>query len=97
VKFEWDEEKNRANILKHGLDFGDAHKIFDQPMLVGRDDRQEYGEDRWIGLGWLDTRIVVVVFVEPNEETIRVISLRKAISDERRRFKQAFRDEFRTP
>lgn len=41
--YEWDEEKNRVNLLKHGLDFTDACEIFSAPMLVLLDDRKAYG------------------------------------------------------
>lgn len=44
--------------------------------------------DRWIGIGLLDGRVIVVVFTEPANSTIRVISLRKALSHERRRYEQ---------
>ncbi len=97
MPFEWDEQKNQANIKKHGLDFADAHKVFEHPMLVNMDDRQEYGEDRWIGVGLMDTRVVVIVFTEPDENTIRIVSFRKAISDERKRYEQAYQDGFGTP
>lgn len=91
--YEWDEEKNRINLLKHGLDFTDAWEIFNVPMLVLLDDRKDYGEDRWIGIGLLRSRIVVVVYTERDEDTIRIISLRKALSHERARYEKALRDE----
>lgn len=62
MNFEWDEEKNSENISKHGLDFSDAAAIFASPMLIVLDDRADYGEDRWIGIGFLNERVVVVVF-----------------------------------
>ncbi len=77
MRFEWDEEKNRANIRKHGLDFADAWRLFTMPMLVLPDDRKDYGEDRWIGLGLLRRTIAVVVFVEREQDMIRIISLRR--------------------
>ena len=46
------------------------------------------GEDRWVGLGLLDGRVVVVVFTEPNSTTIRIISLRKALPYERKLYEQ---------
>lgn len=58
------------------------------PMVVEFDERDDYGEDRWIGTGMLDGRVVVVVYTEPNEETIRIISLRKALSYERKNYEQ---------
>ncbi len=44
--FEWDESKNKANIVKHGIDFNDVPDIFRHPMLALRDDRADYGEER---------------------------------------------------
>ncbi len=40
MKFIWDRRKNEANIKKHELDFADAYKVFESPMLVGVDDRR---------------------------------------------------------
>jgi uncharacterized DUF497 family protein len=94
MKFEWNRQKNKANVEKHGLDFADAYRVFESPMLVKLDDREEYGEDRWIGIGLMDTRVVVIVFTEPQADTIRVISFRKATTDERRHYEQAYKDQF---
>jgi len=96
MKFEWDKRKNSANAEKHGLDFADAYKVFESPMLVKLDDREDYGEERWIGIGLMDMRVVVMVFTEQKENTIRVISFRKATSDETKRYEQAYKDEFGT-
>ncbi|MBW4569626.1 MAG: BrnT family toxin [Tolypothrix carrinoi HA7290-LM1] len=93
MKFEWDQQKNQANIAKHGLDFADAPRVFNLPLRISLDERQNYGEDRWIGLGILDGRVVVVVFTEPDEQTIRIISLRKALPYERKRYEQFLKDE----
>jgi uncharacterized DUF497 family protein len=87
--FEWDERKNRQNVIKHGLDFQDAQEIFNNPMLVEIDERQNYGEERYIGIGFLQNRVVVVVFTEKTENVIRIISLRKALKYECRKFEQA--------
>jgi uncharacterized protein len=92
VHFEWDDEKNKSNIRKHGFDFADAWEIFQAPMLTGLDDREDYGEDRWIGIGSLRGQIVVIVFAELDIETIRVISLRKALKHERIKYEQAITD-----
>ncbi len=92
VRFEWDEEKNRSNGQKHGLDFVDAKEIFQAPMLTALDTRQDYGEERWIGIGSLRGRVVVVVFTEPSGDTIRIISLRKAVKHERAQYQKALND-----
>ena len=95
MKLIWDKRKNETNIEKHGLDFADAYKVFESPMLTGLDERKEYGEDRWIGIGLLDSnRVVVIVFSEPEEDTIRVISFRKATTEERKRYEQEFKNQF---
>jgi len=41
MNFEWDERKNEVNISKHGFDFGDAYRIFDLPMVVELDERDD--------------------------------------------------------
>ena len=92
MNFEWDEQKNRVNIQKHGVDFADAAELFGSPMLIALDDREDYGETRWIGLGMVKTRVLVVAYTERDEDTIRIISLRKALRHERERYEQALRD-----
>ena len=77
MKFEGDESKNKDNILKHGFDFADAPAIFDLRMLTGVDSRGTYVENRFVGIGFLKERVVVVVFVEGADNTIRLIALRK--------------------
>jgi uncharacterized protein len=93
MRFKWNKHKNRANIQKHGLDFADAWKIFTRPMLVALDDRDDYDEDRWIGIGILQSRVVVVVYTERSKDTIRIISLRKAQSHEQKRYEKVLRDQ----
>ncbi|OQY56711.1 MAG: hypothetical protein B6245_18045 [Desulfobacteraceae bacterium 4572_88] len=43
MQFEWDEQKRKTNIQKHGLDFRNTWKLFNFPILVAADDRYEYG------------------------------------------------------
>ena len=92
MKLEWDEEKNRKNIRKHGLDFADAWEIFEAPVLVNADKRFAYGDERWVGIGWLGKRVAVIVFTEIDDEAIRVISLRKAKKYEREQFEKILRN-----
>jgi len=89
MRFEWDEAKNKANVRKHRLDFADIPAVFEGPMYVTLDTKEEYREDRWIGIGFLGATIVVLVFVERPRETIRIISARKATKHEREKFKKA--------
>jgi len=63
-------------------------------MLVNLDHREDYGEDRWFGIGLFELRVVALVFAEVDEKTIRIISFRKAIKDERKRFEYYYKNEF---
>lgn len=92
MKFEWDEDKNQANIRRHRIDFADVPPVFDGPMVVALDTRKSYGEDRLIGIGLLINSVVVVVFVERTGDTIRIISARKAERHEREKFKKEIRN-----
>jgi uncharacterized DUF497 family protein len=81
VKFTWDEPKRLANLATHGLDFADAAKVFGGPVVLFEDDRFDYGEQRMIAVGLLEYLVVLIVHVE-SEETIRIISMRKADGNE---------------
>ncbi len=90
MRFEWDERKNAANIRKHGLSFAVAEAVFAERVLYIPDERHDYGEERWIALGSLRMRIVVVVFTEPDKNTKRIISLRKATLHECIRYEEGY-------
>jgi len=93
MKFEWDERKNSLNVKNHGIDFADAWEVFENPLFVWLDDREDYGEDRWIGLGMMQNLVVVlIVFVEKGADVIRIISLRKAKSHESKNYEKTIRD-----
>ncbi|HEY83813.1 MAG TPA: BrnT family toxin [Chloroflexi bacterium] len=93
MNFEWDERKRQTNIRKHGIDISDAPEIFNGPMLTQLDIREDYGEDRWISIGLMRGRIVVIVFTERDEgKTIRIISLRKALNYEQKQFERKLRN-----
>jgi uncharacterized DUF497 family protein len=63
--------------------------VFDAPLLIEYDDRQDYGEDRWTGIGLLQGIVVViVVFTERDVDTIRIISARKANRYEREQYEE---------
>jgi uncharacterized protein len=95
--FEWDEAKNQENIRKHRIDFDDVSEMFDSDMLVELDDRFAYGEERWIGTGFLRQGIAVVVWTERRGNVIRIISARKATPHEQQRFKNYLRDGLGSP
>ena len=63
MKFEWDEDKNRLNIQKHGIDFANAAYVFADPFALSIPDN-DYSEpeDRWLLLGKnLNERLLLVV------------------------------------
>ena len=93
VKFEWDEAKNRINIRKHGFDFADAPEMFDGILLASPDTREEYGENRWVGIGTVRGRVAVVAFVERGPNTVRILSVRKASRNEARQYEKAIKNE----
>ena len=74
---EFDLQKRNETLRERGLDMARADRIFEGPTLTLRDERHDYGEVRFITLGYLDQRMVVMVWTERNK-TRRVISLRKA-------------------
>ena len=92
MRFEWDKDKHQANIVKHKADFADVPEIFQGPMMVKSDLRNDYGEDRQVGYGFIKNRVMVVVFTEPGPGVIRVISLRKASKYEQEKFEKALRN-----
>ena len=81
-QFIWDPIKNRINIVKHGISFPTAAKLFDGPRLEKEDTRRDYGETRIIALGRSEGRILRIVYTRRNS-VIRIISARKAKKHER--------------
>ena len=64
MKFERDQAKNRSNIRTHGFDFVDAEEMFRGILLARPDTREDYGEDRWVGIGTVRGRVAVVAFAD---------------------------------
>jgi uncharacterized DUF497 family protein len=85
MKFEWDETKRKLNMKKHGIDFVDAPMIFSGITLTIEDDRYDYGEVRFVTFGVLYGGVVSVIHTE-TEDTIRIISIRKATKNEEKEY-----------
>ncbi len=90
MRFEWDEVKRKANIGKHGIDFVDVPQVFADAFVVMEDERFDYGESRFLAFGLLFGIVVVVAYTMPDEDVIRVISMRKATTYEARSFFEYF-------
>ncbi len=92
MPFEWDADKARVNLQKHGVAFELAKRVWDDPLHVILPDRFEDGEQRWHAIGVVSAfTILVVVHTyrdEAGEELIRIIGARKATTHERRRYEQ---------
>jgi uncharacterized DUF497 family protein len=79
--FEWDEAKAAENYAKHGVSFEMATKVFRDPFAIERrDDREDYGEDRFI-LITAQGAVLTVVYTEKGSR-IRIISARQATKHE---------------
>ncbi|MCP5197893.1 MAG: BrnT family toxin [Gammaproteobacteria bacterium] len=81
--YEWDETKNKENLSKHGLSFEDAEFVFSGPCVTFADARYDYGEERFITLGLLEGRAVVIAHT-PRGARTRIISMRKANNREQK-------------
>ena len=85
AEFEWDPEKNRQNLAKHGISFEEASTIFEGPVL-SLEDEGAYGEVRERSYGLLRGVVVVCVIHTLRGERTRIISARKATKAERTLF-----------
>ena len=93
--YEWDRLKAKLNLSKHGVDFKEACKVFDDPMAITLFDDEESTpeEDRWVNIGQAQGHYYLVVahtFRNPTEDavTIRLISARPATKHEIRQYEQ---------
>jgi len=81
IEFDWDEAKNKANILKHGISFGEATSVFydDYALLIADPDHSET-EDRFVllGLSFKLRLLLVCHCFEVDDGLVRIISCRKA-------------------
>ena len=88
-RFEWDPRKDAENQRKHGVSFEEARTVFaDEYALLLDDPDHSRGEERFILLG-LSARFRVLVVVHAyreSEDTIRIISARKATRRERQQY-----------
>ncbi|HMK56013.1 MAG TPA: BrnT family toxin [Dissulfurispiraceae bacterium] len=85
--YEWDETKRQWTIQHRGIDFKGAASFNWETAWVMEDDRKEYGEGRFVAIGYIDKRLYVMAFTMRGE-TIRIISLRKANNREREAYER---------
>jgi uncharacterized DUF497 family protein len=91
IHFEWDEDKNKGNFFKHGIDFWDAVYIWNDPHMQERYDIKNSNpeEDRWQAIGLSRFGVLFVVYTDKvhlDKNNIRIISARKATSYEKKQY-----------
>jgi uncharacterized DUF497 family protein len=93
VRFEWDARKSRENEKKHGLSFSEAKNLFESgaDYLEIYDEAHSADEDRFIAIGPIERGIIVVIWTEKRDGSIRIISARWATRREERLYRKHVR------
>lgn len=88
IVFVWDEKKRKSNLKKHGLDFRDAHLVYDDPEKVTYRSTQA-DEPRWLDLALavIHNKLLALVYAM-RDGNIRVISFRPASREERKQYEK---------
>ena len=89
MRFDWDPDKARRNLAKHGVSFEEAATVFDDPLYVDFfDPEHSEGESRYIRVGCSSQkRILVIAYTERDDQT-RIISARPATKHEHQAYEQ---------
>ena len=85
VVIDFDPAKREKNLAKHGLDLADAGSVFAGETSTRPDTRYRYGEERYLTIGRLAGRLVVMVWT-PRLASRRIISMRYAHAKEEARY-----------
>ncbi|MEG0885156.1 MAG: BrnT family toxin [Janthinobacterium sp.] len=88
MRITFDAVKRERTLRERGPDFARAREVFDGLTITLPDQRQDYGEPCFITAGWLDERLVVLVWT-PRGRARRIISMRKANEREIDKYKQS--------
>lgn len=89
MRIAFDEIKRAATLESRGLDMARAAEVLTGATLTVEDDRRDYGEDRYITVGFLEGSMVVLVWT-PRNDAYRIISMRKANERERQLYRGRF-------
>jgi hypothetical protein len=85
--FEWDDSKAEENYAKHGVDFELAQEVFRDPFGIERlDDREDYGEERFVRTGMTKEGVILVVVHTERDGRSRLISARRATRHEQNEY-----------
>jgi uncharacterized DUF497 family protein len=89
IKFDWDPTKARRNLRKHRIDFDEASTVFaDTLSITIQDPDHSEDEERWVTIGLSNRRRLIVVVHTEEDETVRLISARRADRLERRKYEE---------
>ncbi len=89
MRYTWDEDKDRANLVRHGIAFGDAQRVFEGPTLEKVDDRFDYEEIRTYAIGLVYGLEITVIYTDREHDERRIISAWRAEPQERRAYWQS--------
>lgn len=87
VRFIWDPRKAAANVRKHGVSFEEAATVFADPLALAVEDAVDPGRTLLIGMSERE-RVLLTVYTDIDEDTIRIISARRATSHERKNYEE---------
>ncbi len=83
MEIEYDPQKVKSNLEKHGISFEEAVTVLYNPMALVQEDIDSVGENRWVITGLSEqSNLLTVIYTLRNEEAIRIISARKATRSE---------------
>ncbi len=89
MEFEWDRDKARANLLKHGVSFDEAKTVFDDQLYIDfYDPDHSDEEERYILVGQSHQRRLLVVSYTERDDRMRLISARNATNRERSAYEE---------
>ena len=89
VHVEWNEEKARSNVAKHGITFTEAATIFlDSFLMTFPDDLHSDIEERFVSIGRSERHRILLVVHTDRGTALRIISARKATAKERITYEQ---------
>jgi uncharacterized DUF497 family protein len=87
LEFEWHDAKAEANLQTHGVSFELAKTVFKDPFAFEvLDDRDDYGEGRFVIVGMAEGNVLLFVAYTERQERIRIISARRATKHEQNEY-----------
>ena len=89
LRIEWSPRRNRANILKHGVDFEEAKSVFDDPLqLTVSDPDHSIDEKRYVTVGMSDRNRLLIMAHTIEDDRIRIITARRPTRSERKDYEE---------